>query len=322
MPLILYYVKKFLLGSTPRKMWHIENDMASVAWGTLFPVVSLISVIAIGYMVIAPIVVGFALVTFCLYWLLYRYNFTYVYDMKPENETSGLFFPKAIQQLFAALYLEMVMLTALFFLANVPDGQGGTTQTAVGEGAVMVVLIILVAVFHYFLNDSYKALYDSLPLSLVPTAAAPAGAHGTTSIGSSSDDDDGQRTRTEQDKQLGYAPQGGAAVTPGDTEKGRYETSKALETSFVPQDFKGAAHAYGAKPVDTSDRQLMAAFYHPSLREEQRTLWFPHDKYGMGDAAVLLAQRQKLDATNEKTTYNDKDRVVPLARVPPGEELT
>lgn len=50
--------------------------------------------------------------------------------MKPQNETSGLFFPKMINQLLAGLYLEMVMVAALFFVAQ--DDQGN--QSAIPEG--------------------------------------------------------------------------------------------------------------------------------------------------------------------------------------------
>lgn len=83
------------------------------------------------------------MVTFILYYLLYRYLFTYVYDMKPQNETSGLFFPKMINQLLAGLYLEIVMMAVLFFVAQ--DDQ--QKQSAIPEGA-----------FHRDLADSPMSL--------------------------------------------------------------------------------------------------------------------------------------------------------------------
>lgn len=39
-PLIIYYVKLYLLGSTPRSVYAIKNGMRSVQWGTLFPSIS------------------------------------------------------------------------------------------------------------------------------------------------------------------------------------------------------------------------------------------------------------------------------------------
>jgi hypothetical protein len=44
-PLVVYYVKLFLLGSTPRSIYAIKYDLRDVAWGTLFPSITLISVI-------------------------------------------------------------------------------------------------------------------------------------------------------------------------------------------------------------------------------------------------------------------------------------
>ena len=45
-PLVLYYVKLFLLGSTPRSIYAIKYTMRSVSWGTLFPSLTLLVVIS------------------------------------------------------------------------------------------------------------------------------------------------------------------------------------------------------------------------------------------------------------------------------------
>ena len=44
-PLIVYYVKLVLLGSTPRSIFTIKYTMRSVQWGTLFPITTLLVVI-------------------------------------------------------------------------------------------------------------------------------------------------------------------------------------------------------------------------------------------------------------------------------------
>ena len=44
-PLVIYYVKLFLLGSTPRSVWGVKYGAGSVAWGTAFPGVTLLVVI-------------------------------------------------------------------------------------------------------------------------------------------------------------------------------------------------------------------------------------------------------------------------------------
>jgi hypothetical protein len=44
-PLIIYYVKLELLGSTPRAVFGIRFGMGGVAWGTLFPNMTLLTII-------------------------------------------------------------------------------------------------------------------------------------------------------------------------------------------------------------------------------------------------------------------------------------
>jgi len=44
--LIIYYVKLFILGSTSRSLWSIKFIPGQVAWGTLFPNITLLVVIS------------------------------------------------------------------------------------------------------------------------------------------------------------------------------------------------------------------------------------------------------------------------------------
>jgi hypothetical protein len=70
--LLLYYVFLFVLASTPRKVFNITGRMHNVSWGTLFPNLTLISVICLGYSTISPIINGFAVVTFVLFSFSYK----------------------------------------------------------------------------------------------------------------------------------------------------------------------------------------------------------------------------------------------------------
>lgn len=290
-PLVVYYVKKFLLGSTPRKVWHIDHSMPGVAWGTLFPNISLISVIGIGYIVIAPVVNGFTAVTFGIFYFGYKYLFLYVYDTKPEQETSGLFFPKAVSHLLTGLYVEMVMLCAIFFLSQYDNADGTTSQSAIGQGALMVVLIVIVVGYHYVLNDSFKSLQTALPLSLVP---------GTDSAGSPATERVSGETSTEK-KPL--HPNGNDA-------------SPAYN-------FNGGSTAVDMKNAETSqqptEEELATAFDHPSMKEDQMPVWIPRDKFGIGKAGVLAARKAGVVATDEHTSVTEKGQVEEDAYEPPGQ---
>lgn len=83
--LVLVYVKIILLGGSPRSVWNITYTMPTTSWGQTYPAVSLILdltsvgcelmrvpfeqqsllvVIALAYSTIAPLVCGFALMSF------------------------------------------------------------------------------------------------------------------------------------------------------------------------------------------------------------------------------------------------------------------
>lgn len=44
-PLVIYYAKLFILGSTPRSVYSIKYDLRDVFFGTLFPSITLLMVI-------------------------------------------------------------------------------------------------------------------------------------------------------------------------------------------------------------------------------------------------------------------------------------
>jgi hypothetical protein len=137
-PLALYYLKITLLGSTPRSVYNIKYSPRTSDWGTLFPSTTLLVVITFGYSIISPIINGLAFAAFFLFYMLYKYLFTWVNDQPLSSDTGGLFFPKAIQHIFVGLYVQQVCLCALFFLA-----QGSTHKpSAIPEGALMIVLIL------------------------------------------------------------------------------------------------------------------------------------------------------------------------------------
>ncbi len=94
---------------------------------------------AITYSVISPIINGLAFVTFFFFFMLYKYLFLWQLQQPRANDSGGLFFPKAIQHVFVGLYIQQICLAALFFLSQ----DNNKKQSAIPEGALMVVLIIV-----------------------------------------------------------------------------------------------------------------------------------------------------------------------------------
>ncbi|TCD70733.1 hypothetical protein EIP91_002109 [Steccherinum ochraceum] len=161
-PLLLYYVKLILLGSTPRSIYKVKYTGRNVNWGTLFPATTLLIVITLAYSIISPIINGLACATFFGFYLLWKYLFLWQVNQPRSSDTGGLFFPKAINHIFVGLYLQQICLAALFFLAQ----NAAHKPSSIGEGALMIVLIVITIFFHIILTNSYGPLIHNLPLSL------------------------------------------------------------------------------------------------------------------------------------------------------------
>lgn len=195
--LFLYLLRLHVLSSTPRQEFNARYKMPDVMWGTIFPNTTLLTTISLACAfdwdsfancmadgplpdaIIAPIMSGLALLGFACFWLAYKYVFMYVIELPRARETGGLFFIKAIGQLFTGLYISQICLQVpnpehhvprliavdrlgLFFLARNDRGR----VSSIPQGALMVVLILITAAVHRTLYHSYKPVTKYLPLSL------------------------------------------------------------------------------------------------------------------------------------------------------------
>jgi hypothetical protein len=104
-------------------------------------------------MVISPVIIGFGACFFVLSAIVYKYLFIWVYDQPPERDTGGLFFPKAITQVFVGMYIQEVALCAFFFLLR--DDQ--LYASAIPQGALMVVLIVITVSLCHFIADDLRS---------------------------------------------------------------------------------------------------------------------------------------------------------------------
>lgn len=112
------------------------------------------------YCVIAPLILIFNVVTFGLFWFVYRYNTLYV--TKFRFDTGGLLFPKAINQLFTGLYVMEFSLVGLFFLVRDVDGN----VACEGQAICMIVVLILTIGYQFLLNEAFSPLIRYLPITL------------------------------------------------------------------------------------------------------------------------------------------------------------
>ena len=109
---------------------------------------------------IAPLILVFNVITFSLFWFVYRYNTLYV--TKFRFDTGGLLFPRAINQLFTGLYIMEFSLVGLFFLVRDVEGH----VACEGQAICMIVVLILTIGYQFLLNEAFNPLIRYLPITL------------------------------------------------------------------------------------------------------------------------------------------------------------
>ncbi|KAL8856699.1 MAG: hypothetical protein Q9178_006656 [Gyalolechia marmorata] len=264
--LILFRVLGKFLDTTPRKMYKRWSTLSALGWGTIFPVYTNLTVIAITYSIIAPLVLGFATIGLYLIYLAYRYNLLFVTDSRVD--TKGLVYPRALQQTTTGAYLAIVCLIGLFGIKAAP-----------GPIVLMVVFLIFVVLFHISLNTALDPLLKYLPKSLEAEeqsllaaedgVAAPhssgteKGGHGA-SLGINSSTDSPR-------KDLGPAPHKKPNFITKFLRPDLYTDYHTLRR-LVPRGFADIVY----DPVTERD-----AYYHPSISSPTPLLWVPRDSMGV-----------------------------------------
>ena len=315
-PLVLYYVKLYILGSTPRSIYTIKYSLRNVAWGTLFPAMTLITVIGLAYSIISPIINGLICVAFFLFYQVWKYLFLWQFGQPEAGDTGGLFFPKAMQHIFVGLYIEQICLCALFFLSR--DDQG--KASAIPQGALMVVLIVITAGYHFVNNDSYGALIHPLPLTLAHKSyGMPRENHPSQNedevrdedelrdrdFGRQSSDNSGRRLRNgepltvEQQAKLDKL------------ERERAEHEMQAKTTKTKENYGQNVAEEGKKNDGPED------FTHPAAIEPQRVIWLPRDPLGLAEAEERELKSQGIEVSTENAVMDEKGHVE-LKGPPPG----
>ncbi|KAJ7899036.1 DUF221 family protein [Mycena leptocephala] len=135
--------------------------MPSADFGLILPRLSLLATIGFAYSVLNPIINVFALLSYLMFYLAFKFLLTQVYDQPDEGETGGMYFPMSVSNLFVGLYIEQICLACLFFLkASV------SPVSSIVEGVLMLVLLVITASTQIMFNRSFGPITDFLPMSL------------------------------------------------------------------------------------------------------------------------------------------------------------
>ncbi|KAJ6003652.1 hypothetical protein N7522_006344 [Penicillium canescens] len=165
-PLILGKILGKFLDSTPRKMYTRWSNLAGLGWGTVYPGVTLLTVVGITYSCIAPLVMGFGTIGLYLFYFAYRYNLLYVSNA--NIDTQGRCYIRGLQHLTVGCYLLMICLIGLFAMVS------GSNQIAVAPMILEIIFLVFVIMYHISMNGAMEPLLNYLPKNLeIEEEAAP-----------------------------------------------------------------------------------------------------------------------------------------------------
>ncbi|KAI9482660.1 MAG: hypothetical protein EXX96DRAFT_555188 [Benjaminiella poitrasii] len=171
------------LCKTPRE--HAQNRAPwSFNYGIGYPAPLLVFAIVFEYSLICPLILLFGTVYFCFTFIVYKYQFLYVY-FRPY-EVAGKLWTMIIPRIIFTLVLFQLTMMGLFLLRG-----------SYILGGLMVPLIFFTFLFRYILERGYRHNAQNVPMQLLADHKKDKIAvHSDVDDDDSSDDDDGQSCDT------------------------------------------------------------------------------------------------------------------------------
>ncbi|OQE44789.1 hypothetical protein PENCOP_c002G08849 [Penicillium coprophilum] len=297
--LILSKVLGRLLDSTPRKMYTRWSSLAGLGWGTVYPAFTLLTVVAIVYSCIAPLVMGFGAIGLYLFYFAYRYNLLYVSNA--TIDTQGRSYTRGLQQLTVGCYLSMVCLIGLFAI-----GTGANTM-ALGPLILMIIFLIFIILYHLSMNSAMEPLLNYLPKNLEAEeegllAAEKANNLSTLNEKSKTDDLTAPSGSISAHRDSGIANSDNGLGNVDSAEKGLTQTSVPppkpnFFTKFLRPDLYQNYHEMrklvpGAADIVTYPAEAERdAYCHPAINSQPPLLWIPRDPLGVSSQEVAHTMR-------------------------------
>ncbi|KAJ5087869.1 hypothetical protein N7456_011485 [Penicillium angulare] len=347
--LISWFILAPILDKTARKKWARTTNLNQMQWGSFFPVYTTLACIGMIYSVIAPLILVFNVITFSLFWFVYRYNTLYV--TKFRFDTGGLLFPRAINQLFTGLYIMEIALIAMFFLVEDDKGK----RAAKVQGIIMVIFLAGTFAYQLLLDNAFGPLIRYIPVTLEDAAVRrdeefKRAQHVRLGLPmDDEDEDDGpvdhgipkngaDEDQTERDielksldandvsrklngsrdhlttPKLGSKRPSWASRSPNTRSKFFGPSSKTLGHAL----FSGLHDELEDLTPDERDQLTQRAFQHEALRAKRPVIWIPRDDLGVSDDEVYRTQRfsKHIWISNEYQALDGKCRTI-FSRSPP-----
>ncbi|KAJ9247646.1 hypothetical protein C8Q69DRAFT_504545 [Paecilomyces variotii] len=299
--LILSKVLGKVLDNSPRKMYKRWATLSGLGWGTVFPVFTLLTVIAITYSCIAPLVLGFATIGLYLFYFAYRYNLLYVSNA--EIDTQGKVYPRALQQTTTGCYLLVVCLIGLFAIGT------GSDRMAVGPLVLEIIFLIFLILYHLSLNSALEPLINYLPKNL------EAEEQGLLELERS------KLGQTNSSDPTSSVPDGDYPDKVDSVEKGLHNTAlpaphkkpSILAKFLRPDKYTDYATMRRLVPNTLDSIQYPPeverdAYFHPAITSQAPLLWIPRDPAGVSRQEVKHSLKV-IPITDEDSWLDEKNKV-------------
>ncbi|KAF2634475.1 DUF221-domain-containing protein [Massarina eburnea CBS 473.64] len=281
---------RILPGKTPRKIFQKLSNFAGPMWGSEFPKWTNLAVIALSYSCIAPLILGFATVSFGLVYIAFRYNFLYCYENKID--TQGAAYSRALRQLFVGVYISEVCLIGLFAIAT------GNHPAAAGPLAIEALLLACTVLYNIILRSAL----NHHEVRLQYTDPVP----GTTHV------EEGYHDKSSTAAGTTRAPTVPDSIVPKPSKLPAFlhriinpeRTSTAALSAALDQFYH---RAQDPLPEPIQKR----AYFHPAITSPTPVLWIVRDDMGISERECRDTMKvvPGLKMTDDQATFNEKGKV-------------
>ncbi|KAG2228857.1 hypothetical protein BDF21DRAFT_422864 [Thamnidium elegans] len=210
--------------STPRE--HAENRAPwAFNYGIGYPAPLLIFTIVFEYSLINPVILLFGTVYFCFTYVVYKYQFLYVY-FRPY-EAAGKLWTMVIPRMIFTLILFQLTMTGIFLL-----------KKAFVLGGLCVPLIGITFLFRFLLNKAYERNGHNLPMQLLRDnlKELPNGSENDSDSEDGSSDDDSPMPRSKSEADIEDAKAKEAKMAARNRWKKAAHSAANLKAESKPED--------------------------------------------------------------------------------------
>lgn len=304
-PLLMYTIVGKILDKSPRKKYNRFVNIPGLGWGSTYPKFTLLGVIAITYACIAPLILAFATIGFCLLYLMYRYNFLFVLGNKTDMK--GESYSKALKQLLTGVYLATLCLIGLFAI--------GCSKSAISAGplAIMIVFLVVMIIFQFMLDRALAPLEQHIPLELLS-----GNKYSTTLVEQLMDEHEMKQSNLE----AGSSNRGGSVPesvkTEGDAPQPKTKPFNFLSRRIEPMVLRYYESNKSIVPTSDNEDNIPAytseeyehAYLNPAITTPVPIVWLARDPAGVSKVLIQENKEAEIPSTDEHAEFNEKNKLV------------